>query len=193
MKRWILNGILLLASIVAAGAGLFFGLGVRERFQPAEVRYEQSTPSALLGVGEEFPGMPLMAEDSSIQTTSVLLVNGGVVIFMELGCPPCSVMSTNWSEAIATWGNPPPVIGIASASLESIRRYREHLALRFPVYCDTGMALETAYQVVDFPLRLIIDTAGIIRSTTYDSQEPIDSATVTALLRGDTVTSLTSH
>ena len=193
MNRWILNGILLLASVVAAGAGLFFGLGVRERLRPAEVRYEQTTPNARLGIGEEFPDMPLMAEDSSTQMTSELLANGGVVIFMELGCPPCSVMSTNWSETIATWENPPTVIGIASAPLESIRRYRQHLELRFPVYGDTGMVFETAYQVVDFPFRLIIDTAGIIRNETYDSQELIDSATVMALIRGDTVRALTSH
>lgn len=182
MNKWVINAVLILGVIIAAGAGLYLGLGMREKLNPVEFRYEESVPNALLGDGEEFPDVPVMAADSSLHPTSALLNHGGVVIFMELGCPPCSVMSENWRETLASWSNHPVVLGIASASLDRITRYREKLAIPFPIYCDTGNVYETAYQVIDFPFQLVIDTSGIIRSTTYDAREIIDTSAITALI-----------
>lgn len=133
-----------------------------------------------------------MGADSSVVTTSTVLADGGVVIFMELGCPPCSVMSINWSEALSSWKNAPSVIGISAAPLDRIARYRDYLGVGFPIYCDTGMVFETAYRVSDFPFRLVIDSAGIIRSETYDSHEIIDTTVLAAQLRGDTILTATT-
>lgn len=193
MNKWIINAVLVLGVVIAAGAGLYLGLGMREKLNPVEFRYEESQPNALLGTGEEFPDVPVMDADSVIHPTSRLLANGGVVIFMELGCPPCSTMSENWNRALASWPAHPPVLGISSAPLDRIARYREHLGVTFPILCDTGKIFETAYQVIDFPLQLVIDSSGIIRAETYDSQQIIDTAVITALLRPDTANELTSH
>lgn len=180
-------------AIIAAGVGLYFGLGMRERLRPIEVRQEVFEPNALLGIGEEFPDVMVMRADSTLTTTSALLANGGVVIFVEPGCPPCSIMTLNWTNALRTWDSPPVLFGISSASVERIEQYRETLGLAFPVVCDTGKAFETAYQVVDFPFRLIIDTGLIIRAAAYDSHEIIDTTHVSALIHGDTSSTLTSH
>jgi len=193
MNKWIINSVLLLGVIIAAGGGLYLGLGMRETFNPTEVRYEQTTPTALLGPGEEFPEAPLMDADSTVHSTSMLLANGGVVIFMDIGCPPCSVMSENWNDVLATWDYHPPVLGISSAPMDRIARYREHLGVTFPILCDTGMVFETAYQVVDFPFQLVIDSAGMIRTSTYDSRQIIDTADVIALLRPLATSEVTSH
>jgi predicted dithiol-disulfide oxidoreductase (DUF899 family) len=134
-----------------------------------------------------------MDADSTIHSTSILLANGGVVIFMDIGCPPCSVMSENWNGVLASWDNHPPVLGISSAPMDRIARYREHLGVAFPILCDTGMVFETAYQVVDFPFQLVIDSAGMIRTSTYDSRQIIDTAEVIALLRPLATSEVTSH
>lgn len=193
MSQWIKGSLFVLAVVVAAVAGLYFGLGLRERLQPADVRYETFAPNHLLGAGEEFPHVPIMATDSAMTTTSDLLTDGGVVIFMELGCPPCSVMSQNWSKALQSWNDPPPVFGIAYASLERIARYRDYLSIEFPIYSDTGDVFATAYQVTDYPMRLIVDTAGVIRSQAYDCHELVDPLVVARLIAGDTGVSATSH
>lgn len=193
MNKWLINSVLLLGVIIAAGAGLYLGLGMRETFNPAEERYEQTTPATLLGSGEEFPDVPVMDADSVIQSTSMLLDNGGVVIFMELGCPPCSVMSDNWNGALASWKDHPPVWGISSASMDRIAHYREQLGVTFPILCDTGMVFESAYQVVDFPLQLVVDSAGIIRDASYDSRQIIDPVAIASLLGPDTTAEVILH
>jgi peroxiredoxin len=185
MNRWILNALLVIALIIAAGAGLYLGLGMHERLEPVEFRYEESTPNALLAVGDDFPDVPVMGDDSTLHATADLLQDGGVVIFMELGCPPCSVMSLNWTAALASWDDPPPVFGIAYASQDRIARYKEKLGITFPIYADTGAVYEHAYQVIDFPFQLVIDTAGLIRSTAYDAHQIIDTAAVSALVQSD--------
>jgi hypothetical protein len=185
MNRWITNAVLVVGVIIAAGAGLYLGLGMRERLNPVEFRYEESTPNALLGTGEAFPDVSVMDADSVMHLTSALLTDGGVAIFMELGCPPCSVMAENWGQALPAWSNHPPVFGIASATLDGIARYREKLGIVFPIYCDTGDVYETAYQVIDFPFQLVIDSAGIIRATTYDSRQIIDTVAIRALVQFD--------
>ncbi len=186
MNKWIINAVLILGVVIAAGAGLYLGLGMREKLNPIEFRYEESTPNALLGTGEEFPDVPVMDADSVIHATSTLLANGGVVIFMELGCPPCSVMSAGWGEALAKWSDHPPVLGIADAPVDRIARYLENLGVAFPIYCDTGKTFATAYQVIDFPLQLVVDNTGMIRAQTYDSRQIIDTAAITSLILADT-------
>lgn len=185
MSQWVKSALFVLVATIAAGAGLYFGLGMRERLRPIEVRQEVFAPNALLGIGEEFPEVPVMEDDSTMTTTSELLAHGGVVIFVEPGCPPCSIMARNWTEALDSWVVPPALIGISSASLDRIRQYREKLGISFPIVCDTGKAFETAYQVVDFPFRLILDTGLTIRAAAYDSHEIIDTALVGKLIRGD--------
>jgi peroxiredoxin len=180
-------------AIIAAGAGLYFGLGMRERLRPVEIMQETFEPNALLGIDEEFPDVPVMTADSTMTTTSQLLAAGGIVIFVEPGCPPCSIMSRNWSEVLVAWDQPPTLFGISSAPLDRIQQYREKIGIAFPIVCDTGKTFETAFQVVDYPFRLIIDTAMTIRAAAYDSHELIDTATVRALVRGDTTASVTSH
>ncbi|HWO56271.1 MAG TPA: redoxin domain-containing protein, partial [bacterium] len=193
MNRYLLNILLVLAVVAAAGSGLYLGLGMREKFQTPTPVYESYTPNPLMAEGEEFPDVPVMRADSSVRPTSDLLAGGGVVIFMELGCPPCSVMALQWNEALRGWSDPPPVFGIAAASLERIAAYRDKLGLAFPVYSDTGDVYATAYQVVDYPMRLVIDADRIIRARSYDARAPIDTAQVSALVRGDTTIAVTEY
>ena len=185
MSQWLKSVLFLLVAIIAAGAGLYLGLGMRERLRPVEVMQETFEPNALLGIGEEFLDVPVMAADSSMTTTSQLLAAGGIVIFVEPGCPPCSIMSRNWSEALASWNTPPTLFGISSAPLDRIQQYREKIGIAFPIVCDTGKTFETAFQVIDYPFRLIIDTGLTIQSAAYDSHELIDTAEVSSLVRGD--------
>lgn len=193
MSQWLKSALFILVAIIAAGAGLYFGLGMRERLRPVEVVQEAFAPNALFGIGEEFPDVPVMEADSTMTTTSVLLANGGVVIFVEPGCPPCSTMTINWTEALSSWESHPILFGISSAPLDRIQQYREKLGLKFPIVCDTGKTFETAYQVVDFPFRLIVDTGLVIRAAAYDSHEIIDTAVVGKLIRGDTAATNSSR
>lgn len=193
MSQWLKSALFILVAIIAAGAGLYFGLGMRERLRPVEVMQDAFTPNALLGVGEEIPDVPVMNRDSTMTTTSALLANGGVVIFVEPGCPPCSIMTINWTGVLSSWESPPVLFGISSAPLDRIQLYREKLGLEFPIVCDTGRAFETAYQVVDFPFRLIIDTGLVIRAAAYDSHEIIDTARVNALIHGNTAATMPSR
>lgn len=193
MSQWLRSALFILVAIIAAGAGLYFGLGMRERLRPVEVMHETFEPNALLGIGEEFPDVPVMAADSSMTMTSQLLAAGGIVIFVEPGCPPCSIMSRNWSEALASWNTPPTLFGISSAPLDRIQQYREKIGIAFPIVCDTGKTFETAFQVIDYPFRLIVDTQLIIRAAAYDSHEIIDTAGVNALIHGDTSATMPSR
>lgn len=193
MSQWLKSALFILVAIIAAGAGLYFGLGMRERLRPVEVMQETFQPNALLGIDEEFPDVPVMAADSTMTTTSQLLAAGGIVIFVEPGCPPCSIMSRNWSEALVSWVEPPTLFGISSAPLDRIQQYREKIGIAFPIVCDTGKTFETAFQVVDYPFRLIIDTGLIIRAAAYDSHEIIDTAQVRALVRGDSAATMSSR
>jgi peroxiredoxin len=115
---------------------------------------------------------------------SVLLSpRGGVVLFLDLECPPCTEMAAKW-QAILDEGavDELAVIGIANHPLHIIEEYVTAHGIRFPVAADTSHTFLREYEVDRFPLEVIVSPAGKIVSTSYDSGRVIEYKELRAAL-----------
>ena len=168
--------------IVVGAAGLYLGMGVRGRWRSTPVI--QEIPTSRLIDGSLFPNVSLVGEDGYPYDTHELLAGkGGVVIFVEFGCPPCSVMTAQW-QALLDEGKlrDTQVFGITAAPPGMIQQYKTNTNITFPIYCDTEWIFEYEYQVEAFPLRLVVNHALEIRAQTYNAREPVDLKELAALI-----------
>jgi hypothetical protein len=174
----------LLGLVVVALAGLYLGMS----FRTANEVVEPSPPPVTeLVKGAPFPDVPLVAEDGTLTSSrAVLGGEGGVVIFLLLGCAPCKDMSSDWQRR---WdaGELAGVrfFTVADAAPDKIALYKENNHYLFPIYADTAGVFSREHQVADYPLLVVVDRDNLIRHQTWDPAEPVDMAAVRRMIAGE--------
>ncbi len=162
-----------LIGAVAGFLGVWAGQTMRQRTAPTPTE-DTGPPASLLELGAPFPEVPLLDGDSRPVRLPDLLPEGGVVIFLEPGCPPCSLISHTWQDSLDAESPPAfPVIGIAAASPSGIERWRVNQGLTFPIYSDPGRIYTNEWQVVDYPLQVVVDRSLRIIAQTHESASPV--------------------
>jgi hypothetical protein len=88
----------------AAAAGVYLGMSFKGNGvgpKPVEAAQDPNSPTTQLVSGTQFPDVAVFDETGTTQSLGQLLGGkGGVILFMELGCPPCKEMSLKWQSAI---------------------------------------------------------------------------------------------
>jgi peroxiredoxin len=184
-RGWIARLALVALLIAVAAAGLALGIRFRDRVNPPLSHDGAVMPPAPLAVGTAFPTVTLKDQRGrEIRTDSLLAGRGGVVMFLEIGCPPCSVMVARWQRALdEAPSQAPPVFGVSSSSLESIVGYGQRTGIRFQIFQDPDQIFERVHKVESFPFLVVVDRSLQVREHTFDSNHPIDLERFDRLLR----------
>lgn len=138
-------------------------------------------PRSLLHVGETFPDVPLTLPEGSRTGTRELLQGGGVVLFLDLECPPCADMARKWQDHLDATGAAPRVLGVTNQNAPAIAWFREEHAIHFPVAQDADQVFRHTYGVDRFPLEVVVGAEGRVRSLSYDSARPVDEHALAGL------------
>lgn len=171
------RSLLVLAVIfAAAAAGVYFGLNIRNGAPHPVEAATGSMPTSRLAAGTPFPDVTLFDEiGSPVGTSQLLDSRGGVVLFMELGCPPCQDMSAKWQAAIESGLAKGILVAGVTINLPiNVRPYRLKHKLTFPIYSDSNNVFMDKYGVTNYPLEVVIGKSGTVNYTTFNSAEPID-------------------
>lgn len=166
--------LLVVIGVLVATAGLYLGSMTRSLFpRPGET---VMPPGSKLAAGMIFPDVPLLGENGEMHSASDLLgTDGAVVLFLALGCAPCKTMSKIWGDHAASGQlGALRLFGVASASPEMIRLYKENNRITFPIFADSAAVFMKTWGVDEYPLRLEIDHSRVIRGQTYDPDEEPD-------------------
>jgi peroxiredoxin len=171
--------------LVAVGiGGVFVGHIVRDRLPGRQKPMgTMSVPVSLLRVDTPFPDVPLVGPDGEIAYTGSLAGDGSVVLFLDLDCAPCDAMSARWQAAYdADAILPGRLWGVTYFPRHVIERYAREHDLDFPIYVDSLRTFHTQYEVNRFPLEVVVGSSGLIRSTSYDSESPVEIGRVFELM-----------
>lgn len=132
-------------------------------------------PTSLLEVGDEFPEAVLLDEDGGRHNTLDLLAAGGVVLFLDLECPPCALMALRWQRVIDDAAlDATSLFAVTYHPHDAIREFKVQNGLHMTVLQDSLQTFHRDYEVDRFPLEVVVGASGRIRSTSYDSESPID-------------------
>jgi peroxiredoxin len=172
-----LRPLLLVAAVVVVGAaGVYVGRTLRTQNPPAGTI---PVPTSLLETGEEFPEVGLRDENGDSTSSLDAVPGGGVVLFLDLDCPPCAEMAQRWQRArdggVIEAG---AVCAVTYHRADAVREFKAGHGLTFPFYRDSLMVFRNQYRVDRFPLEVVVGRSGRIRSTSYDSESPIDPVTL---------------
>lgn len=174
----------LVALIAVAVMGLYLGMALRSS---REIVEESPPPVTELVKGAAFPDVPLVAEDGTLTSSQALLgEQGGVVLFMLLGCAPCKDMSNDWQRRLDA-GELAGIrfYAVADAEADKIALYKGNNHYSFPIYADTAGVFSRDHRVQDFPLLVVVDRNNVIRHQTWDPVAPVDVAEVRRLIAGE--------
>jgi peroxiredoxin len=175
--RLVRSGLIVVLVLVVTALGVFSGRLVRKFALSSESSVvTMPAPTSLLKKGEPFPDVVVqLSGDFASYTSTLLSPRGGVVLFLDLECPPCTDMAAKWQaildeEEVEDLN----VLGIANHPLHIIEGYTAEHGIRFPVVADTSHTFLREYKVDRFPLEVIVSRRGTIVSTSYDSGRAID-------------------
>lgn len=159
---------------VMAVAGVYIGMSLKERSSTPPVE-AYSEPTSKFSPGMPFPNVQVLDESSKpVMTADILGGKGGVILFMEFGCPPCIEMADKWMQAITSGeAKDVPVYGIAINLPMHIHSYRTKKGITFPIFSDSAGVFLNQYDVASYPTEVVIGKSGLIRYTTFDSREAI--------------------
>lgn len=168
--------LVVIALLIGAG-GLYAGLQMRDRAAAKAAFGPGIAIPAKLAPGVSFPDVQVMDSTGTSHSTQALLRDrGGVVIFIDTECAPCSVMTKSHQAAIdAGRLAPEQVVGITLVGPETIAAYRAAKHLTFPIYSDPNFTFGRDYGVANFPLRLVVGRSLAILDATYDSRLAVDT------------------
>ena len=178
----LLTGVLIFA---VAALGVYFGMASKGFFNRGGFEESGAVLSASkLIVNSKFPSVPLIAADSlQLNSDSIYSQAGAVIIFMEVGCPPCVGMTQKWQKLISEGKiSKDHVAGISFDSPDAIRAYARKNGLTFPVYSDTAQVFLKTYGVDEYPLTIVVGKSGTIQSQTQDPRPEIDLEDLTKKL-----------
>lgn len=173
----VIRSILFILLVLVVGAtGVLVGNVIRTRMPGrSAVVVNARVPESLLKVGNPFPDVALIDNEGASWSTKEILGSGGVVLFLDLECPPCVDAAVRWQRAVDEGLlSADQLLGITYHSRETIRGFESDHALQFPLLQDSTMTFRTRYDVDRFPLQVVVGASGRIRWTSYDSETPID-------------------
>ena len=160
--------------VVVGAVGLTIGHVVQGRVAPDD-GFDQTLLETRLGVGDIFPDVRLVTSAGDTTTTSALLEYGGVVLFLDVECPPCTDMAQRWQAAIDDghiendW-----VVGVTSRLHNQVESYRAEHQLTFDILHDPRSVFQGVYGVRLFPFEVVVGGSGRIRSTSRELAADVD-------------------
>jgi peroxiredoxin len=170
-------GLAVVLVVVVALLGLFSGRLIRRFALPAgNTTVTMPAPTSLLKRGAPFPDVVVLLPGSVSAFTSALLSpRGGVVLFLDLECPPCIEMAAKWQTILDQGAvEELSVLGVANQPPHIIEEYVAAHGIRFPIVADTSHTFLREYEVDRFPLEVVVSRTGKIVSTSYDSARAVD-------------------
>ena len=171
----------MLALVVVVGvAGLYVGSKLRDRVRPrpAAAPAAEFMKHALMP-GAEFPDVALFDAAGTSVDCRELLDGGGVVLFLDPDCSPCTDMGRRWQHAIDEEMVPVGrVWAVSYQPREVLDAYAGSHGFTFPVYEDRDRVFATEYGVKHYPLEIVVGVSGFVRRASYDSVSPVDAAAI---------------
>ncbi len=165
-----------------AFVGVKLGMGSKLTGENSS-EYDANAPQSDLKPGVLFPDVALIDEASTnVQSQSLLAGTGGVVVFMDLACPPCKEMTDKLERAYVSELSDVKVVGISPDKPHDVLYYRKKNNLTFPVYSDTAFTFMSRHHVQNFPLLVIVGKSGEVRDFTFDARLPIDADRIRELI-----------
>jgi len=185
-RVWLQRLLLLTAAVIVGALGIFLGTQLRQSSQPVEWRASETKgPPPFVTEAGKLPNVTLLDMSGNAVASKSLYepYGGAIVLFIDLGCPPCSLMAARWDTAVAMAPAPVPrLVAITADAVDRVNRFRAALGLRFPVYADTGHVYENTYGVAEYPLRLVIGPEGNVFAHSFDSREVTDVDAISRML-----------
>lgn len=154
---------LILALSLALGvAGVLAGTALRGRVVATHTFPE---PETALETGAPLPAVELVGEQGERRLSSELFgAEGGVVLFLELECPPCVESARHWQDMVNDGRvDVSSVAGITAQPLSAIAEFRSAHAIDFPIFRDEAYRFMKEYRVNQYPVKVVVDGDGIIR------------------------------
>lgn len=181
-KSLVRNIGMLAAVFVVALAGVY--LGTRMTRQSPEIVPQDEQLTSKLGNGAQFPEVELYAEDSTLVRSADLLAGRpAIVLFLELGCPPCKIMTAKWQQAMTDKRLAGvTLLGITFSPLREIRKYRLENHVTFPIYVDSANVFMSTYDVTNYPYMVALDSSGQVVMNSFDANEDVDRSQLRRLL-----------
>jgi peroxiredoxin len=183
--RKIIKATGLLFFIFAVGiAGVLVGYVVRDRLPGAQKRtVTMPVPMSLLREEMLFPDVALIGPSGEQVYSGSLVGEGSVVLFLDLECPPCEVMTAKWQAAADdNVVFPGRLWAVTYFPRQYVDDYVKQHNITFPVYVDSLQTFHHKYEVNRFPLEVVVGVSGHIRSMSYNSEAPVDAGRVAELL-----------
>lgn len=173
------NALIAVAVVAAGAAGILAGRWISER-RIVEVT---EAPAAAWKAGDDFPAIALTTEWGDSLSTDALLAHGGVVLFLDLECPPCADMARKWDRAVSDGIVPAEqVVAITSQPGDAISRFRADTGVQIAVYRDPGPSFLLNGWVTSFPVEVIVGADGAVAAVSYDAAAPVDEGALRAAL-----------
>ncbi|MDZ4724303.1 MAG: redoxin domain-containing protein [candidate division Zixibacteria bacterium] len=181
-----ISKIILIAILVfgAVFGGVYMGLRSRSQEPEPILSMDGDTLLTSFTNGTIFPQEEFMTEEGTLISSAELYKDSGaVLLFMELGCPPCNEISQLWQDMIdSNLIDRQRVAGITYSLPGEIRMYKKEHSINFLIYSDTGLVFMTKYDVRNFPLAVYVGQSGKVQGHTFDSKERIDANTIAIYL-----------
>jgi peroxiredoxin len=176
------------AVVVAAGfVGVYVGSASRsvvdESPQPA---LTDIFPNLKLVPGASFPDLPLVADDNTeISSHQVIGPEGAIVVFVDLGCPPCEELTKKFQSLIEAGDlRADQVVGIGPTTpVDYLSGFYTTYGLTFPIYSDTAARFMHEFGVQGYPIMLVVGPDHRIRHALGDSRTVIDADVVADWLK----------
>jgi peroxiredoxin len=162
--------IIALAVVMAGGLGVMMGRWMGER----RIVQLSPAPVAAWQRGDIFPSLQLLTEWGDSVASDALLAGGGVVLFLDLECPPCVDMARKWNRAVRDdVVAADQVVAITAQVPVAIARFRQEEDLQFNLYQDPAAAFLANGWITSFPVEVIVGDDGAVVSVTDNAHAPV--------------------
>lgn len=136
-------------------------------------------PLTALEIGSPFPAVELVDLSGERRLSSELFGSeGGIVLFLELECPPCVDSARRWQGLVDEGRvDASRVAGITVQPPSAIAAFRAEHGIHFPILQDDARRFMTEYRVNQYPMKVVVDGTGVMQQIGGDV--PADALSLT--------------